>query len=63
MDKPELGIKPYFVAYDERIKELSDAIYRNHDTKQISKYAFEIIKLCQLIDDIRNSNEDLNIND
>ena len=63
MDKPELGVKPYFVAYDERINELSDAIYRAHDTRKIRKYAFEIIKLCQLIDDIRKSDEDLNIND
>lgn len=60
-EKPALGIMPFYIAYDERINELSEAIIRCNDTRKIKAYAFEIVKLCNLIDDVRKNNEDLEV--
>ena len=47
MDKPPLGVKPYFIALPNRIKELAEAILRNaNDTSGVcKKWAEEIIEL------------------
>lgn len=60
-EKPALGIMPFYIVYDERIKELSEAIICCNDTREIKAYAFEIVKLCDLIDNVRKSNEDLGV--
>lgn len=55
--KPPLGIKPYFVAYFERISDIADAIKRTDDENDIRFYVSEIILLCTLIEDMRKTDQ------
>ena len=55
--KPPLGIKPYFVAYIERISDIADAIKRTDDVNDIRLYVSEIILLCTLIEDMRKNDQ------
>ena len=55
--KPPLGIKPYFVAYYERISDIADAIKRTDDVNDIRLYVSEIILLCTLIEDMRKTEQ------
>lgn len=52
-NKPPLGATPYWVTVDNRIKELANAILRynccsNENTKNIKKWAREIVLYCEL---------------
>ena len=40
--KPPLGVKPYFIAIPERIRELAEAICRNPETEKVGQWALEI---------------------
>ena len=54
MNKPPLGVKPYFVSATDRIEELSKAIYdysqETSRTSLIKRWASEIILQCELIE-------------
>lgn len=53
-NKPPLGIEPAYIASAERIKKLAEAIQRyadsvELDTKNIRKWAIEILGHCEII--------------
>ena len=54
--KPPLGVAPGFIYYQDRISDLSKAIERASDTKNIRIWANEIVALCDLIDGIGEKN-------
>lgn len=51
MGKPNIGVKPYYVAIPERIHELSQAIDRNADVKTgaVQRWAKEISLLSDVL--------------
>jgi len=63
MEKPALGPKPYFLAHEERIGELAQAIVRQTQrsgslsVSEISTWAFEIQRLTELIIELKEKNE------
>lgn len=56
-NKPEIGVKPYYIVAEERIKELSEAIVRSYNdetmTGQIIVWAKEIICQCEILDTVK----------
>lgn len=52
-NKPPLGARPYYIAAENRIKELAQAISRYADTgmtENITEWAQEIILQCALLE-------------
>ena len=55
-EKPPLGVAPYYIPAEARIKELAQAIERYTDTGLtacIETWAREIIEQCKLIETLR----------
>ena len=52
-EKPPLGVEPYYIPAESRIKDLAQAIWQNVDTGNtgcIRLWAREIIEQCGLIE-------------
>ena len=41
-EKPPMGVKPFFIAIPDRIRELSEAISRNPESENVGQWAQEI---------------------
>ena len=41
-EKPPMGVKPFFIAIPERIRELAEAISRNPESEKVGQWALEI---------------------
>lgn len=60
MDKPPLGVEPFYIAAERRIKELGAAIVRYADsgaTKPVRAWSQEITELCNLLDTLWRAQE------
>ncbi len=56
--KPPLGVAPFYIPAEARIKELARAIDRNAEvgvTECIAQWAQEIIEQCRLIETLRRA--------
>lgn len=58
-NKPPLGATPYWFTIENRIEELANAILRynsfNGNTKNIKKWAKEIVLYCELAEQIKDT--------
>jgi len=41
-EKPPMGVKPFFIAIPERIRDLAEAISRNPESEKVGQWALEI---------------------
>ena len=55
-DRPPLGVAPYYIRAENRIRELAQTIDRNAEsgaTAKMVEWAKEIIEQCRLIDSMK----------
>lgn len=62
INKPPLGLPPYYIAAESRIYELAKAIERNafyDNIKAMQEWAREIVEQCELISKMRGDKKEV----
>ena len=49
-EKPPIGVKPYYIQAEDRIREIAEAIIRNPNCDRVKEWAVEIALQKELID-------------